>query len=150
MQYTTVEEIPTDEVVTVGTFLVNQHPIVVLFDSGASYSFMSQTFVSKHNQRIVTIDKGGYCKSAAKNEISSNQIVRDVCISISNREYTADLIVLPGLAIDVILGMKWMSGHGVLIDTSTRVIMLREPNSKNAFLVPLPRDFDLQNVANAI
>ena len=28
--------------------------------------------------------------------------------------------------------------------------MLREPNTKNAFLVPLPRDFDLQNVANAI
>ena len=58
--------------------------------------------------------------------------------------------MLPGLGIDVILGMKWMSGHGVLIDTSTWVIMLREPDSKNAFLVPLPRDFDLQNVANAI
>ena len=43
-----------------------------------------------------------------------------------------------------------MSGHGVLIDTSTRVVMLREPDSKNAFLVPLPRYFDLQNVANAI
>ena len=28
--------------------------------------------------------------------------------------------------------------------------MLREPDSKNAFIVPLPRDFDLQNVANAI
>jgi len=28
--------------------------------------------------------------------------------------------------------------------------MLREPDSKNAFLVPHPRDFVLQNVANAI
>ena len=71
-------------------------------------------------------------------------------ISISDREYTVDLVVLPGLGIDVILGMKWMSGHGVLIDTSTRVVMLWEPDSKNAFLVPLPRDFYLQNVANAI
>ena len=71
-------------------------------------------------------------------------------ISISNWEYTTDLVVLPGLGIDVILGMIWMSGHGVLIDTSTRVVMLREPDSKNAFLVPLPRDLDLQNVANAI
>ena len=43
-----------------------------------------------------------------------------------------------------------MSGHGVLIDTSTQVVMLREPDSKNAFLVPLPRVFDLHNVANAI
>jgi len=143
VHYTTIEEIPADEVVTAGTFLVNQHPAIVLFDSGASHSFMSQTFVFKHNQRIVTIDKGSYCISAARNQISTNQIVRDVRISISNREYTVDLVVLPGLGIDVILGMKWMSGHGVLIDTSTQVVMLREPDSKNGFLSPLPRDFDL-------
>ena len=61
-----------------------------------------------------------------------------------------DLIVLPGLAIDVILGMSWMSGHGVLIDTITRTIMLREPKGSSAFLVPLPRSFDLQNLSCAI
>ena len=61
-----------------------------------------------------------------------------------------DLIVLPGLAIDVILGMSWMSDHGVLIDTSTQTIMFREPKGGNAFLVPLPRSFDLQNLSCAI
>ena len=61
-----------------------------------------------------------------------------------------DLIVLLGLAIDVILGMKWMSGHRVLIDTSTQTIMLREPKGDSAFLVPLPRSFDLQNLSCAI
>ena len=61
-----------------------------------------------------------------------------------------DLIVLLGLAIDVILGMSWMSGHGVLIDTFTRTIMLREPKGGNAFLVLLPRSFDLQNLSCAI
>ena len=80
MHYTTIEEIPADEVVTAGTFLMNQHPAVVLFDSGASHSFMSQTFVSKHNQRVVTVDKGGYYISAAGNQMSTNQIVRDVRI----------------------------------------------------------------------
>jgi len=44
-----------------------------------------------------------------------------------------DLIVLLGLGIDVILGMNWMSGHGVLIDTSTRTIMLRELKGGTAF-----------------
>ena len=61
-----------------------------------------------------------------------------------------DLVVLPGLAIDVILGMSWMSNHGVLIDTSTWTIMLREPKGEGAFLVPLPRSFDLQNLSCAI
>ena len=72
MHYTTIEEIPLGEVVTVGMFPVNQHPTVVLFDSRASHSFMSQIFASKHDQRVVTIDNGGYCISAAKNNISTN------------------------------------------------------------------------------
>ena len=150
MYYTTLEEIPSGEVVTVGMFLMNQHPAVVLFDSRASHSFMSQIFASKHDQRVVTVNKGGYCISAARNNISTNQIVRDVRISISNREYTSDLVVLLGFGIDVILGMKWMSDHGVLIDTLTRTIMLREPQSNNAFLVPLPRSFDHQNLVCVI
>ena len=106
MHYTTLEDIPLGEVVTAGTFLVNQHPIVVLFDSRASHSFMSQIFASKRDQRVVTVDKGGYCISVARNNISTNQIVRDMRISISNREYTSDLVVLLGLGIDVILSMK--------------------------------------------
>ena len=61
-----------------------------------------------------------------------------------------DLIVLPGLSISVILAMKWMKDHGVLIDTSTHTIMLREPKGGNAFLVPLSRNFELQNLSCAI
>jgi hypothetical protein len=145
-----MEEIPSGEVIIAGIFLVNQHPAIVLFDSGASDSFMSQTFASKHDQKIKVVDKGGYCISSAGASISTNLIVRDVLISIRDREYTIDLVVLPRLGIDVILGMKWMSGHGVLIDTSTRTIMLRKPKGDGAFLVPLPRSFDLQNLSWAI
>ena len=61
-----------------------------------------------------------------------------------------NLIVLSGLSIDVILGMKWMSDHGVLINTSTHTIMLREPKGGNAFLVPVSQNFELQHLACAI
>ena len=118
MHYIAVEEIPVGEVVTVDMFLVNKHPTMVLFDSRASHSFMSQAFASKYDQKIIEVNKGGYSISSARATISTNQIVRDVLISIQEREYTVDLIVLPGLAIDVILGMKWMSDHGVLINTA--------------------------------
>ena len=60
------------------------------------------------------------------------------------------MIILPGLSISVILGMNWMKDHGVLIDTSTRTIMLREPTGGNAFLVPLSSNFELQHLAYAI
>jgi len=58
-------------------------------------------------------------------------------LEIGDRQFLAHLVVLPGVVIDVILGMKWMSGNGVLIDTTTRVVMLRDPNTKEAFLVQL-------------
>ena len=124
MHYTAVE-VPTGEVVTTGMFLVNKHPAIVLFDSGASHSFMSQAFASRNDQKVIEVNKGGYSISLAGATISINKIVRGVLISIQEREYMMDLIVLLGLSIDVILGMKWMSDHGVLIDTSTHTIMLR-------------------------
>ena len=94
------------EVVTTNMFLVNKHPTIVLFDSRALHSFMSQTFASKNDQKIIEVDKGGYSIISAGATISTNQIVRDVLISIQEREYTVDLIVLPGLAIDVNLGIS--------------------------------------------
>ena len=86
MHYTTVEEVPTREVVTSSMFLVNKHPAIVLFDSGASHSFMSQAFASRHDQKIIEVSKGGYNISSAGATISTNKIVKNVIISIQGRE----------------------------------------------------------------
>jgi len=150
VHYTTVEEIPEGKAVTAGMFLVNQHHAVVLFDFGASHSFMSQAFASKYEQHVIDLDSGKFCISAAGNQIATNQVVKDVHIAIEGRNYVADLVVLPGLGIDIILGMNWMSKHGVLTDTSTRVVMLREPDSKEALLVQLPKNDDIRHAANVI
>jgi hypothetical protein len=45
--YTIVEEIPTVEEVLAGTFFLNEHPIIILFYSGASQDFMSFTCAKK-------------------------------------------------------------------------------------------------------
>ena len=57
---------------TTGRFLVNKHNAIVLFDSRALHSFMSQTFASKHDQKIIEVDKGGYSISLAGATISTN------------------------------------------------------------------------------
>jgi hypothetical protein len=55
-----VESILTGEIITASAFLVNQHPVIVLFDSGASHSFISSTFAAKHGMKMVTLDTSGY------------------------------------------------------------------------------------------
>ena len=66
-----MEAIPAGEVVTAGNFFVNQRDALVLFDSAASHSFVSSEFVSKHNIKAFTLDKGSYCISAAGNDMEA-------------------------------------------------------------------------------
>jgi hypothetical protein len=61
---TTVDEIPEGEPVTAGKFSINQHPAVVLFDSGSSHSFMSQAFAWKYNQPCTELGYGYRISSA--------------------------------------------------------------------------------------
>jgi predicted aspartyl protease len=111
---------------------------VVLFDSGALHSFISPMFASKLAHKLHTVEGGGYCIRAASGNISTRQVVKDVEFEIEGRKYLLTLVVLPRLGIDVILGMNWMSQNVVLIDTSTRVVMLRDPTDQKGFLVQLP------------
>jgi hypothetical protein len=46
--YTQVATTPEGEPVMMGTFLVANHPADILFDSGASHTFISKKFVEKH------------------------------------------------------------------------------------------------------
>jgi len=77
-------------------------------------------------------------------------VVLGATLEIGDHPFLTDLVVLPGVGIDVILGMKWMSGNRVLTDTTTRVVMLRDPSTKEAFLVQLPRDIHIHNTMNVV
>jgi predicted RNA methylase len=75
---------------------------MVLFDLGASHSFISPVFASKFAHKLHTIEDGGYCIRATSGNIPTNQVVRDVEFEIEGRKYLLTLVVLPELGIDVI------------------------------------------------
>jgi hypothetical protein len=45
---------------------------------------------------------------------------------------------MPGLVLDVIMGMNWMNKMGVVIDVGGRIISLKEPVREGTFQVVLP------------
>ena len=56
---------------------------------------------------------------------------------------------MPGLVLDVIIGMNWMKDWGAVIDTGSRVLTLKDPQGEGTFQVPLPRRTDLISVTCA-
>jgi hypothetical protein len=47
-----MEDIPEGEQVLAGTFSLNRHPTIILFDSGASHDFISKACTQKHQLAI--------------------------------------------------------------------------------------------------
>jgi hypothetical protein len=84
VHHTTVDDIPEGEPVIAGMFSINNHPAVVLFDSGSSHSFVSQAFVKRYEQKIIELECA-YRISSAGADLLTNQIVQGVTLNISNR-----------------------------------------------------------------
>jgi hypothetical protein len=72
--YTTVEEIPTGEEVLAGTFFLNEHLVIILFDSRASHNFMSSTCAKKAKLSLVA-SGASYVISTPGGRVDANQIV---------------------------------------------------------------------------
>jgi hypothetical protein len=129
VQHTTIDDILEGEPVTAGMFSINNHLAIVLFDSGSSHSFMSQAFVKKYEQKIVELECA-YRISSAGADLLTNQIIQGVTLNIANRQYKLNLIVMPGLVLDVIMGINWMNKMRVVIDIGGRSISLKEPSGE--------------------
>jgi predicted aspartyl protease len=135
--------------VTAGMFSINHHLAVVLFDSGSSHSFISQAFARKYEQKIVELECA-YRISLARADLLTNQVVQGATLGISDRQYSVNLIVMPSLVLDVIIGMNWMNKMSVVIDARNRTISLKEPVGEGTFQVVLPRRIDLASTTCAV
>jgi hypothetical protein len=81
VNHTIGEEAQQAQDVVLGLFLTSSHPATVLFDSGASHSFISSSFVTKHNLLIATM-KHTMLVSSPGGEMRTRHICHVVSITI--------------------------------------------------------------------
>jgi hypothetical protein len=77
----TTEEAQQAQDVVLGMFLTSSHPVIVLFDSGASYSFISSSFVVKHHLPI-TIMKQTMLVTSPGGKMRTKHICPAISITI--------------------------------------------------------------------
>jgi hypothetical protein len=90
-----MEEIPTGEEVVEGTFFLNEHPVIILFDSGASHDFISSTCAKKVMLFAVTAE-ALYVISTPGGQVDTDQIVHKAPLELARRVFSTDLIILKG------------------------------------------------------
>jgi hypothetical protein len=121
--YTQVATTQEGELVMMGTFLVANHPIVILFDSGASHTFISKNFVEKHCI-LCTESREGFVIHSPGGRIFTEEVAFHILVTLAGWEFPTNMIIIKGQDLDVILGMNWLAQHKATINTNLRTMKL--------------------------
>jgi hypothetical protein len=134
--YTQVATTPEGEPVMMGTFLVANHPAVILFDYGASHTFISKKFVEQHcipyNE-----SREGFIIHSPRGQIFTKEVAFHVPVTLAEWDFPTNMIVLKGQDIDVILGMNWLAQHKAILNTDMRTIRLSYGQEEVLLSIPV-------------
>ncbi|XP_066165906.1 uncharacterized protein [Oryza sativa Japonica Group] len=121
--HVSAEEAQAAPEVVLGTFPVNSYPATVLFDSGASHSFISKRFAGTHGLSVVEL-KIPMQVHTLGNDMRTAHYCPSVTIEIKRSPFLSNLILLESKDLDVILGMDWLTRNKGVIDCASRTITL--------------------------
>ncbi|XP_074362411.1 uncharacterized protein LOC141702680, partial [Apium graveolens] len=120
-----------DSDVVAGTLSLKSVPIKVLFDSGASKSFISRNFVVKMDLMLEDLAEPLIIEVANQDRVSVSQLCPKCQLEIHGYSFSANLIPFELGEFDVILGMDWLSQYKASIDCKKKkILMVTEDNIK--------------------
>jgi hypothetical protein len=105
INYTTLEDVPEGEEVLASMFSLNRHPIVILFDSGATHNFISKACTKSHRLTITHLSTP-YMISPPGGKTVTQYLAKNTPLNLGGMVYKTGLIILDGQGIDMILGMS--------------------------------------------
>jgi hypothetical protein len=146
VNHMTSDEAQQAQDVVLGMFLASVHPATILFDSRASHSFISSSFVAKHSLLIATM-KHTMLVSSPRGEMRTRHICPAVSITIRGVDFPSDLILLDSQGIDIILGMDWLRRYDGVIQCTRKAVKLTKKYGTTVEFVAMVQS-DQDNVLN--
>lgn len=120
--------------VVTGTVSVNSFDSHALFDSGASFSFVSENFVSRAG---ISVQRMGHpiVVSSANGSISSCSVYPGCFVILANEVFSANLVVISLGSFDVILGMDWLTQYRAAISCFWKTVLLQAPSGREVVIL---------------
>jgi hypothetical protein len=115
--------------VVLDEFLVQSFLATILFDFGASHSFISSNFVETHDIPTVVLKRPLITKSPG-GHFPCHLGVINIPINLSGIVFPNSLVVLNSHGIDVILGMDWLTKYRGNIAFVERIVTVTNHRGK--------------------
>ncbi|XP_073131937.1 uncharacterized protein [Henckelia pumila] len=118
------EEVDPNTSLITGKISIRGVATFALLDSGATHSFISQSFI-KRAGIVPRASSSGYDITMPSDEvISTTSIISGLELEFEGYVVRADLVVLPMTGFDLILGMDWLKVNEASIDFRMRTVAL--------------------------
>lgn len=120
----TVKDAVRSTDVIAGTLFLNSVCANVLFDSGATRSFVSKDFAGKLNLMVEPLKELLLVEIANREVIPVDQVHPNCNLEIDGQNFCVDLIPFKLGEFDVILGMDWLSRNNAQINCKRKTVKL--------------------------
>jgi hypothetical protein len=124
-----VDATPDGADIVLGMFYVNAIHATILFDSGATHSFMSARYANTNEIPLLNMRKP-MIVITPKGPIEANHVTRRLALTIMGREFGATNIILEASSIDLILGMSWLRKAEAIIACGRGTVELTNPKGE--------------------
>ena len=124
----TPQDAQASNAVVTGTISVCYYDARVLFDPGATHSFITSVFASKVAYQPSRMFYPLSMASPLSDELETDVFLPSCPVLIEGRELPADLVLLDVIGFDVILGMDWLAQYYTSMDCRTKEVIFRIPD----------------------
>ncbi|XP_061360947.1 uncharacterized protein LOC133304886 [Gastrolobium bilobum] len=118
-----------------GIIYVSGYDIDVLFDSGATYSFIAGPIVVGLNLPMSELSPPLRVTTTTRDKCDASSIYQDVAFQLDGRDYLADLFCLSTVNLEIIVGMYCLSKNYKMIDCCAKKVVM-SPCDANASSSP--------------
>ncbi|RVW45638.1 RNA-directed DNA polymerase-like [Vitis vinifera] len=154
----TLTEPEEDALLVEGMILVYSTWVRVLFDTGATHSFISASCANTLGLKMEMVENLLLIESPMGTNSRIDRICKGCVITLENRALKVDLRILDMIGYDVILGMDWLTVYRALIDCHRhRIIFCLPDEFEDVFpyeLLGLPPhkefDFSIEDGASGV
>ncbi|XP_050900642.1 uncharacterized protein LOC127107408 [Lathyrus oleraceus] len=131
-----------------GMCFINNHPCFILFDCGATHSFVSIWCMKRLGLQAIPLSPPMVVTTAMDHVVETPLICKSCSLSVNGRIFQIDLICLPLKKVDVVLGMDWLSANSVFIGCEEKLIIIpsSEATPKDVLTTILEGTVDMVNL----
>ena len=119
---TTREEAGSSPNVIRGMVSIRGHDINVLFDSGATHSFISYDCAKKFGFALTELSYDLKVSTPSGIVFVTAHVCKDLNLQFEGRDSVIDLVCLPLKGIEVIIGMDWLIANNVILLCKERTV----------------------------